>query len=80
MKHVFQTSGSLSLYLNTKSSKTPAPSTFEASWNSAALLRALANRNAAVLTSYSSPCCPDVPRRLWNSGIAPGLRVGADAS
>jgi len=51
----------LAVYLKTKSSKAPARSTFEASWNSSVLLRALAKRNAAILNSYISPCCPYVP-------------------
>jgi hypothetical protein len=79
MKHVFQIFDSLKLYLNTKSSKAPAPSTFEARRNSAVLLRALAKRKAAVLTPYSSPCSPTDPGILLNLGRAPALSDGAES-
>jgi len=66
MKHIFQTSGSLSLYLKIKSSKAPVPSTFEARRKPSVLCRALAKRKEAILISYFAPCCPSVPSCLRN--------------
>ena len=77
----YQTSGSLNLYLNIKSSKAPALSTFEARRKPSVTCAGPLRRERKPFWSHNfAPCCPSVPSRLRNLVRALGVWGEAEAS